>query len=155
MAHRLATAGRIARWLLLACTAVGIAVMHTVDHAGMHRHIQVTSLADAGWPVVATAQSLATATTTLAGTGSTAVAVDCAGCAHIAPAAPGQSGMPAWCVCLAVLGGLAVVLAALLLARIRRGDEPVATVAALPPAPRGPPPRQTGLTLATVAVLRV
>jgi hypothetical protein len=65
--------------------------------------------------------------------------------------------MDGWGVCLAVLGGLAVVvlLSALLLsaARIRRAVwlQVVAPVLA----PRGPPIRRVGLTVAAVSVLRI
>lgn len=143
----------IARWLLLACTVVGLSAMHTLGHAGTHRaHGEHPLPADrmASAAVAMTGTSL---TTVLAGTAA-AVAADC-GCAHVRPSAPGHGGLPTWSVCLAILGGLAVVvLAALRLMRSRRYAEPGGMAAALPLVPRGPPRRRTGLILATVSVLR-
>lgn len=35
-ARALAGIGRVARWVLLACTLFGLAAMHTLGHGGMH-----------------------------------------------------------------------------------------------------------------------
>ena len=140
--------GRMARWMLLACTLFGLAAMHTLSHAGMR--MDNRSHASAG--PAAAMDPAADITAAVA-----AVADDCPGCAHTSgPAGPGHGGMPGWSVCPVVLTALAVLvlLAALLLARSGPGRCPARIAAVRLPSSRGPP-RPAGLTLAAVSVLRI
>ena len=135
---RIVTAGRFARWLLLACTLLGLAAMHTLGHAGMRMDADRHGVHLAAAPVGP-------------GAAMVAAARDCP-----AGHCDGDGAMSGWSVCLAVLGGLAViVLLAVLLKwaasrrRVRR--RPVAVSAA----PRAPPRRSAGLSAVSVAVLRI
>ncbi len=142
--QRTVTTGRVARWVLLSCTLFGLAMMHTLGHAG---------------PQVTHHQFGA------------AVAV-AAGAVHDSPAmsalVPGEchadhcdghgsGGMSGWSVCLAVLGGLlAVVLLVALLSGLVPGRGRIREESpGRPPVPRGPPRRPVGLVVASVAVLRI
>jgi hypothetical protein len=143
--------GRVARWMLLACTLFGLAVMHTLGHAGMQMGMHAAH--DGG----SASQGLAaTGDTTMAFEAVAAVTVDgCAsdGCAHAGPGHGHGGGMDGWSVCLAVLGGLAVVvlLSALLLgAATRRAVW--SRLAARVVTPRGPPIRSAGLIIASVSL---
>lgn len=139
--QRTETAGRLARWLLLSCTLFGLAAMHTLGHVG---------------PGVATHDPGAAMTVAPGGVHErTAVSAgDPADCpdGHCDGHGPGG-----WSVCLAVLGGLAalVLLAALLTWSASRRSRARTRGAGGPAASRGPPRRPAGLTLASVAVLRV
>jgi hypothetical protein len=137
--------GRIARWVLLACTVFGLATMHTFGHAGMHidGHGPHPTTVD-GPPAVAPVAE-------------TAQADLCPGCAHVSPVPHPVGGMPAWSICLAVLGGLAVVLllAALVVCRSRSRVRLAAGTALRWFHPRGPPCHPAGLMIATVSVLRI
>ena len=138
--------------MLLFCTLFGLAAMHTLGHADMRMdaHPHVAAMPNAAVTV--------TAPDVIAGGIVQAAAVVAAPCTgdHCG----GQrdhGGMTGWSICLAVLGGLAVVvlLAALLLQpardRTRTGGKPVSD---LPPA-RPPPRRRAGLTVASIAMLRI
>jgi hypothetical protein len=131
--------GQTARWLLLICTLFGLAAMHTLGHASMpmdtHADHAGVSSADAG--------------PTAAGTVMTAPCPD----GHCG----GGHGMDAWSVCLAILGGLAlVVLIGALLSRRSRSTGPHKRISAGPPAARAPPGRRyQGLRVASLAVLRI
>ena len=146
--ERRQVAGRVARWALLVCTLFGLAAMHTLGHAGMRMdahpgHGPAGAAVAMDVPVNGAAAQ-------------TALADDCPGCPHASgPHAPGRGGVPGWTVCLAVLGGLAVLvlLAALPWARLRRFGLPASAATARPPVPRGPP-RSAGLILARLSVLR-
>jgi hypothetical protein len=139
------TAGRLARWALLACTLVGLAAMHSLGHdAGAHASAMRAEGHHTPVMTVAAADR----------------AADCAGdgCTHLS-ALPGGGGddMPGWSVCLAVLGGFAIVvlLGAALLATARHYYPAGALLGLSGAAPRAPPDLlPVGLTLATVSVLR-
>lgn len=146
---RAVAAGRVARWVLLACTLFGLAAMHTLGHAGMRMDAHPGhSPAGATAAAMDVSAGFAAAVST--------VTHDCPGCAHASgPHGPVRGGMPGWSVCVAVLTGLAVLLlAALLWARSRPIGAPSRDVTAGPWAPRGPP-GLTGLALARLSVLRI
>jgi hypothetical protein len=166
---RTVTAGRAARWLLLACTLLGLAAMHTLGHAGMRmdagRHGVPMAVAPVAVPPVAVppvaVPPVAVAPVAAAPVAAAPVAVvPPAVAAEDCPAGHcdghGDGGMSGWSVCLAVLGGLAVIvlLAALLFRaasgrRLRRRPVPVSAPA------RAPPKRPARLSTASVAVLRI
>jgi hypothetical protein len=137
--------GRLARWALLACTLVGLAAMHSLGHDGGARaSVMLAEGHHASVMTLAAADRME----------------DCTedGCTHLS-ALPGGSGgdMPAWTVCLAVLGGFAIVvlLGAALLAAARRYNPTRALPGRSGAGPRAPPGLlPVGLTLATVSVLR-
>ncbi|MEU4714906.1 hypothetical protein AB0F73_14760 [Micromonospora purpureochromogenes] len=152
-------AGWWARLLLLACTLLGLAAMHTIGH-GTHSvashpdgHAAVSQQA-----MVAQA-ALPEAVPTVHGAASRAVpvvqAVPPEGGAVALPADQPEGVPSGWSVCLAVLGAVTV---ALLLATLLfgRAHHAVATRHSSRPSrgPRAPPPRPVGLRLATVSVLR-
>jgi hypothetical protein len=133
----------LVRWLLLACTLLGLAVMHTVGHTsvGMAPH-------DAHPGMVAEVA----AQVPLAGLVAADSGDSCPG-GHC----DGHGAMSGWSVCLAVLQGFAaaVLLTLVLLALGRsRGAMRQAAGGAVP-ASRAPPPRPTGLTIASISVLRI
>ncbi|MEV4706319.1 hypothetical protein [Actinoplanes sp. NPDC049316] len=135
--------GRAIRLFLLLSTVFGLAAMHTLGHAGVHVGTHGHTAATAG---VASPEAGETAA---AGSADHCPDGHCPGRDH--------GGMSGWAICLAVLGGLtaAVLLAALLLTS-RPGPlgwgpgRPFA-----PSVPRPPPRRWMGLTVASVAVLRI
>ncbi|MEU5786273.1 hypothetical protein ABZ754_00910 [Micromonospora purpureochromogenes] len=168
-------AGWWARLLLLACTLLGLAAMHTIGH-GTHSvashpdgHAAVSQRA----PVAQAARS--EAVPVAHGAAPEAVPVAHGAVPEAVPAVhvagpvsfAGRGGavvLPAdqpggapsgWSVCLAVLGAftVALLLATLLLGRARPA---VDTRHPSGPSrgPRAPPPRPVGLRLATVSVLR-
>jgi hypothetical protein len=124
--------------MLLFCTLVGLALMHTIGHTGPHagQHHQLAAM-----PVAA-------------GGMSALVPADCPA-GHCDGHDPGA--MSGWSVCVAVLGGLvAVALLAALLSWMMSGrGRAWETAARRLPVPRGPPRRAAGLSLVSVAVLRV
>jgi hypothetical protein len=141
--ERTARTGPVARWVLLACTLLGLAAMHSLGHAGIGMD------GPTGHRPAAPASMVSVAM---------AVTDGCAGCAHPGdPAMPGHGGMSVWSVCLAVLGALALaaVLAALLLAFASRHGTVTSRARTRPATPRAPPARRTGLNLAAVSVLRL
>jgi len=138
--------GRGVRWLLLAATVFGLAMMHTLGHAGMQMDASPHSDAPHAVSVI---------------TGAQAPTVQPA--AMFVAAAPctdghcgGGGAMNGWSICVAVLGGLAIVtiLTALL---VRRRDPTLTSGedASTPGTPRAPPRRRAGLTLATTTALRI
>ncbi|MEV8507670.1 DUF6153 family protein [Actinoplanes sp. NPDC051475] len=139
--------GRVARWLLLACTLFGLAAMHTLGHAGTHAAGEHSA---GGHVTVGTLAMQAMAVGAAKGEG-------CAGgCTHLGPLSSGDGGMAGWSVCLAVLSGFAVLvlLAALWWAAVMRrrmsglqGGRRVAGARA--------PPVRFGLVLAAMSVLRL
>ncbi|WP_247657125.1 hypothetical protein [Micromonospora sp. U56] len=157
-------AGWWARLLLLACTLLGLAAMHTIGH-GTH---SVASHPD-GHAAVSQRAMVAQAAGPEAVPVAHGVAPEAVPAAHVAGPVSfaGQVGavaLPAdqpggapsrWSVCLAVLGAVtvALLLATLLLGR---AHHVVATRHPSGPSrgPRAPPPRPVGLRLATVSVLR-
>ncbi|WP_221328984.1 DUF6153 family protein [Actinoplanes sp. L3-i22] len=134
-----ATIGRNARTVLLLCTVFGLAMMHTLGHAGVRAE-------HSGSP------AMTTAVTSFVAAPATEACPDdhCAG--H-----HDHEQMSMWSVCLAVLGGLAVVvlLAMALLAAARAGGRPQSATAIRRPATRAPPAGGAGLVLASTAVLRI
>jgi hypothetical protein len=132
------TAVRLARWLLLVSTVFGLAMMHTLGHAGMqmdsptHQHAMAQG-------VVASAQKVAAE-----------MVAPCPDC-------PAGHAMDGWSVCLAVLSGLAVLvlLAALSLRLSRRSPRPRVVPDRPPGGPRAPPRPAAGLAVVSIAVLRI
>ncbi|SCF44908.1 hypothetical protein GA0074696_6079 [Micromonospora purpureochromogenes] len=175
-------AGWCTRLLLLACTLLGLAAMHTIGHSthsvASHPdgHAAAMSLR-----AMAAQAALPDAVPVIHGAGPVSFAGqvggvamgDCSGdgCGRAAPADQRASARPGgavalpadqpgdaplgWSVCLAVLGAFTVALlvATLLLGRARPA---VATrhASGRSRGPRAPPPRPVGLRLATVSVLR-
>ena len=132
--------GRAARWLLLACTLIGLAVMHVLGHGGPHA---VTVHSHGSTAVSGVSMSPADL---CAGDGCLLAYAWSSGSGH---------GASDWSVCLAVLGGLGLVVMALLLgARAARGATPALGSRHRWGRPRAPPGLDVGLTLATVSVLR-
>jgi hypothetical protein len=134
----------LVRWLLLACTLLGLAVMHTVGHTsvGMAAH-------DAHPGMVA---EVAAHVPSLAGRVAADAGDSCPG-GHC----DGHGAMSGWSVCLAVLQGFAVaVLLTLVLLALGRSRGIMRQAAGgTVPASRAPPPRPTGLTIASISVLRI
>jgi hypothetical protein len=133
--------GRVARTVALLATALGLALMHTLGHAGVR--------ADTPPPTaVATARMFGATPVTL-------TAADPCPDGHCD--GHGGHGTGVWSVCLAILAALAaVVLVLLVLSAITWGRRPVLPAGArrVHP-PRAPPDRPAGLTLASAAVLRI
>ncbi|MFI1990994.1 DUF6153 family protein [Actinoplanes sp. NPDC020271] len=138
--------GRGARAMLLLCTVFGLAMMHTLGHAG----VRVEDHAPASMTAMVPAVSLPTVSFVAA-----AMTGDCPDDHRNGHHDHGH--MSAWSVCLAILGGLAVVilLAMVLLAAARSGPRPRGLGGSQRHASRAPPPTGTGLTLASTAVLRI
>jgi hypothetical protein len=138
--------GRAARWLLLLCTVFGLAAMHTLGHAGM----QMSTSVHPGMDRTTSAVSISGA---VPGTGIATVvsATPCAGddCGH-------RGAMDGWSICVAILGGLAVMIlvAALLRFKRTRGAGPGAALASFR-GPRAPPGRPPGLRAVSTVVLRI
>jgi hypothetical protein len=169
-----AVTGRVGRWLLLACTVIGLAAMHTLGHAGSHSGVhraaghgerpaavsaaqaeqlagQSTTGHDPGAPVMVAAAAVALINVVTDG---------CAGhgCPHVQPAPePGRHDLPAWSVCLAVLAGLgvAVLLAWLLISGRAPAGDAVRRVAGRVGESRTPPWPGFGLQLVSVSVMRI
>ncbi|WP_204299289.1 DUF6153 family protein [Actinoplanes campanulatus] len=140
--------GRVARWVLLACTLVGLSAMHTLGHAGMHKpgghsagvHVEGDS------PVIRVLSADA-------GSGD-----HCAGCVHLRSGdGDPDGGMAGRSICLAVLTGFAVLilLAALLHAVLTRRRVPRLRGGRGAAPARAPPTGHVGLVLATDSVLRI
>lgn len=147
--QRTVTAGRVARWLLLSCTLLGLALMHTIGHTGAHAGRPHQSAA-----AMAAPDGEGLVPSIVAGAAALLAPADC-------PAGHcdghGSGGMSGWSVCVAILGGLLAValLAALLASAISGRGHRRAESAGRPRVPRGPPHRPAGLALASVAVLRI
>ncbi|MET7951952.1 DUF6153 family protein [Micromonospora sp. NPDC005324] len=138
-----ARTGLLVRFVLLACTLVGLAAMHSLGHDPVMSMRSAAGHADhaAGQPAPPAAH----------GCGSDS-------CDHpsASPLGHGTGHLPGWQVCLALVAavGLAVALGVLLLARtsharLRQRPRRRAASSRAPPAPR------IGLHLASVSVLRV
>jgi hypothetical protein len=129
---------RLARWLLLVSTVFGLAMMHTLGHAGMQMGSPTHQQAMAQG-LVASAQKAAAE-----------MVAPCPDC-------PAGHGMDGWNVCLAVLFGLAVlVLLAALSLRLSRRPPRLRDVPDGPQGgPRAPPPPAAGLAVVSIAVLRI
>jgi hypothetical protein len=136
------TTWAFARCVLLLCTALGLAMMHTLGHAGLEHQ---------------TTHSASTATIGMAAGNQLAVG-STGGCHDPCDETPGGHGGPmgAWQICLAVLSGLTIVvlLIALMFARgpsqqwVRRAGSHYS-------GPQRSPPRPFALAVATVSTLRI
>ncbi|MER7416654.1 hypothetical protein ABT346_07675 [Micromonospora peucetia] len=160
------TAVRRARLLLLVCTLIGLAAMHTIGHDS---HPTGHSAEPSAHAVAGPGPHPDGADATMPPRHDTALAyvvvaalqavADCPGdCTsdRLLPFGDAGGGLPGWGVCLAVLGAFAVTLlvAALLSAGVRAVGPPGRRSVGSLPSPRAPPLRPVGLRLATVAVLR-
>lgn len=168
----LSVTGRVARLLLLACTAIGLAAMHIMGHGGSHTGMHhARGHADQPAAVPAEQPRAGSLAGDRQGPGTTewvsAAAVElidvrvggCAGvdCRHAQPAPePARHDLPAWSVCLAVLTGLsvAVLLAWLLIGRTTRAGGAVRRVVARLGESRAPPRPGFGLQQVSVSVIR-
>ena len=146
-ARRNAAARRLARLLLLACTVIGVAALHTIGHATADEHTAPGSGISGAIAVLMAPSSLVADTTSDGG-------CEGDGCTHqIALPDSDRSGSSWWEVCVAIL--TAIVLAAgmlrlfhtIRLAQVagRRRPPPFAWVTAPP----------VGLTIAATATLRI
>jgi len=133
--------GHLARLLLLACTVLGVAALHTIGHAGVtgpgRHHPASASVAAAVVP-------------------GEAGGCDGDGCPHHA-AGPGEAADTSrwWDACLAILSVLAgAALVLRLSGRVRAGAARAAVPFRWRPPPRPARVRPTGLLLVTAAVLR-
>ena len=112
-----AASGRIARLVLLACTLLGVAAMHTVGHGAVtHSPLRTVAVRSTIGSVVAVVTAARTSRDDCGGDG----------CAHPG-APPGDSrGRPWWQVCTGVLTGVAgaALLAGLLVALSTRPRSP-------------------------------
>jgi hypothetical protein len=127
-----ATFGRYARWILLVCTLLGVAAMHTLGHIeGGDGH---------GVP---------SRTVVI-------VADDCAADGCLGGHHRGEHEPMGWSVCLAIVAGFAVatLLLWLMATRQRAAVRPIGAVRLLLWNSRGPPLSGVGLVLATTSVLR-
>lgn len=194
-----ATTGRWMRLVLLLCTLVGLAAMHTLGHGAHATGTHATGTHATATHATGTHGSAAhaAATRTFGGHGSDAdtsgmravgagkdvagsvvemaagavsghvvppVAVPAGladgcpgdGCARAltVPLGPLGGDLAGWSVCLAVLGGFALVLLVAVLLRRRSAGGGSAPGARPASGPRTPPPRPVGLRLATASVLR-
>ena len=149
--------GRTARWLLLFCTLFGLATMHTLGHAGMRMHghdvqagmTHAAAAAPGGAGQVGSSKQVWTASPVQA----MAAPCDDDHCND----GHGPGGMGAWSVCLAILGGLALVvlIGALLLSRRHDRAGPGDEAATARSVTRSPPGRHHGLRIASLTVLRI
>jgi hypothetical protein len=134
--------GSLTRWLLLVCTLVGLAAMHTIGHTGPGGGMHAA-------PASSAAVGMLGMTEMTSAIGAAAPCLE----GHC----DDHGAMDSFSVCMAVLQGLAVaVLLALLLLSVLGGlgrlrpRERAATGV-----PRAPPVRRTGLTIAAISVLRI
>jgi hypothetical protein len=135
--------GRTARIVLLLATAFGLALMHTLGHAGVRTDLHA---AEAG--VAAPAVTAATAPMALT------AATPCPDGHCNGHGGHGSGG--AWSVCLAILAGLAAIMLLLwLFVAIRSRRPSLSRCLQRVLAPRAPPDRMAGLTLASATVLRI
>lgn len=128
--------------MLLVCTLVGLAAMHTIGHTGPggSTHATAASSTAAGMPgMTETVPAISAAVPCLGG--------------HC----DSHGAMDVFSVCMAVLQGLAVaVLLAMLLLTVLAGLGRLRPwERATTGAPRAPPVRRTGLTIAAISVLRI
>ncbi|WP_155123421.1 MULTISPECIES: DUF6153 family protein [unclassified Actinoplanes] len=138
-----ATIGRTARIVLLLCTVFGVAMMHTLGHSGVRpEHSSAAAM---------TTMLSTVAIPALAPSAATDECQDdhCTGHHH--------DQMTVWSVCLAILGGLAVVvlLVMVLVAAAHPGSVPRSREWSRRQATRAPPTAGAGLILVLTAVLRV
>ncbi|MFD2763602.1 DUF6153 family protein [Micromonospora eburnea] len=135
--------GRMARLLLLLCTLVGLAAMHTLGH-GAHGPAGRSGGHDSGHhPAVAALAAVETCPGD--------------GChAGVLPLRDLGGDPSGWSVCLAVLGAFAVALlvTVLLRAASRLAGPGLGRPHRATRGPRAPPLRPYGLRLAAVSVLR-
>lgn len=143
-----ATIGRTARLVLLACTLLCLAAMHTIGHGG------VSHSAHHSEPQLTMTHQLLLMDEPAPGESDGCAGDGCARAAALPGSAHG--GMGGWDVCVAVLSALAiaVLLAALLLIAVTGRFPPLFGGDRRRRTPRGPPLLPFGLTLATVSVLR-
>ncbi|GIF16333.1 hypothetical protein [Actinoplanes teichomyceticus] len=151
-AARRVPAAALVRWALLAGTLLGLAAMHTIGHRGPGGHMGDPGAT--GHPGARPAAAIMTAMAqpvpiAAAGLATDAVCPD----GHC----DGHHPMSGWNACQAVLQVVtAAVLLALLLLVAGRGSGGVrATVPRRAWPPRGPPGPGWGLTIASVAALRI
>jgi hypothetical protein len=159
-------AGRTVRWLLLACTVLGLAAMHSLGH-GSHAdggHGEQLSAAGhgespSGAPAFVAAMSQVEAAFTAVLAAAPAVLGGaCSGDCHGAAGGSGRprDDMSGFTVCLAVLAAFGI---AVLLAWLRLRTPAPAWARGLPPArwvaSRAAPPAGVGLQVAALSVMRI
>ena len=159
-------AGRIARWLLLAGTVIGVAAMHSLGHGSSHTvagHDRQHSTAAHGEPLsamsafaAAMSGSTTALTAVLTATPAAVTGGVCSGECHLA-GGPGRhrDDMLGFSVCLAVLAAFGI---AVLLAWLRPSTSASAWARARTPvlwvASRAPPRAGAGLQVAALSVMR-
>lgn len=150
--------GRIARLVLLACTLLGLAAMHTIGHHATghgtgHNHDHAVSQ-----PAAATQHVVEMARATLTAVVPGAEPGGCAGCTPMTLMAHSTTGgMSGWDLCVAVLSSFAVLvlLLVLLLTTVSGRSRPRDFSTGVSRSPRGPPGRSFGLAVTALSVLRI
>ncbi|MCG5466782.1 DUF6153 family protein [Micromonospora sp. NPDC053740] len=142
MTQPAARTGHLVRFVLLACTLIGLAAMHSLGHDPLSMR------SDSGHSSPTTAVLAPPA----AQDGCTSDTCDQQ---TVTPAGHGNGHMPGWQVCLAVVTALslAVVLGLLLFTHTSRAHTRIRS-ACCATSCRAPPARRLGLHLASVSVLR-
>ncbi|GAB7048417.1 hypothetical protein JCM9534A_35430 [Catenuloplanes indicus JCM 9534] len=141
--------GRTARLMLLLATVLGLALMHTLGHTGVRTDTHHPASTGTHESAAGTHAQVTVGVTMAAWTASTVCPDDrCGG--H------GGHGAGVWSVCLAILTGLVVLVMLLWLAAAGYDRQRLMAAGVLRALmPRAPPDRPAGLTLASVAVLRI
>jgi hypothetical protein len=138
--------GRFARLLLLACTVLGVAALHTIGHAGVRvldHHDRLIA--------VQPGAVIALAPPAPADHGG----CDGDGCDHPAAAPGGAGDTPRWWeICLAILGLLTAGTVVTIAALRSRGMSMAAADAVHRPPPRNTGATRLGLAMASATVLR-
>jgi hypothetical protein len=150
-ARRNAAARQFARLLLVACTVLGVAALHTIGHAAAGDQHGIAGSATSSAIAVLNAPSSLVAATTRDG------GCDGDGCTHqIALPDSGRGTSSSWEVCVAILNALAVAFLAAGLLRLLHTIRLALVVGRRRPPPfacASPPP--VGLTIAAAAILRI
>ncbi|MBQ0990005.1 hypothetical protein KBX08_07855 [Micromonospora sp. H61] len=145
MTQPAARTGHLVRFVLLACTLIGLAAMHSLGH-------DPSSMQSDGGHSGHSSPTTAVLAPPAAQDGCTSDTCDQQ---TVTPAGHGNGHMPGWQVCLAVVTALslAVVLGLLLFTRTSRAHTRIRS-ACRATSCRAPPARRLGLHLASVSVLR-
>jgi hypothetical protein len=141
---------RVARWMLLLSTLVGLATMHTLGHTAARPNPHSHATVILGPP--ATMASADAAGGTAVRAVPTAMTADCPddGCGGHR-----HGGMTGGELCVAILGGLAVAVLLAAFLRLRAGHHIGGDAQRSPSGGPRPPPRSAGPSLVSIAVLRI
>jgi hypothetical protein len=154
------TIGRLIRFVLLACTLVGLVAMHTLGHdAGMHGlgHSAGTHDHDQGTAIRVSTPDARAHLALPAAPGLRTGGCPGDDCPHagLMPAEPRGGQLPGWAVCLAVISVFAMVLLAAARTLARWSGRWTGRTGNRRRIPLRAPPPLLGLRLATESVLRI